>query len=295
MTVPMRRGIALLSLWLLLASGLARPNGAFCVQAPLPTAPVEPVSLQTWDRRGEDFQAFLWRVACSEENANLLMRIVPERGNAPEICSELFEAEQDGSRFQSVKVVLDSSEPKYCGLVSTPTTFLIAQKDGENHFDDDRAFRIEYEGNDDALSLPDYEPALYNAAGNQIAPGHTGSWYDPRRDGEGFNIEIVRVGDEPNLLAYWYTFDERGNQMYLVGLAPYQEGESAVTLPLQVTSGAVFGPGFDPDDVERIDWGTARLEFTSCNSLTVDYDAMDFGSGTRHLSRLTAIDTVSCP
>ena len=51
----------------------------------------------------------------------------------------------------------------------------------------------------------------------------------------------------PYLLTYFYTYDKTENQMWLTGLATVN-GDTAV-VPMTVTSGAVFGPGFDPGDV----------------------------------------------
>ena len=39
---------------------------------------------------------------------------------------------------------------------------------------------------------------------------YTGSWYDTKRDGEGINIEVL----EDLTVAYFYTFDKGGNQVW---------------------------------------------------------------------------------
>ncbi len=126
-----------------------------------------------------------------------------------------------------------------------------------------------------------------------ITPGITGSWFDPTRDGEGFNVEVIGSTLEPQFLAYFYTYDDSGNQMWLTGVGAVNGDTSAV--PMTVTSGTVFGPGFDPDDVVRDDWGTITFTFSSCNAGTAEYTSTNFGSGTFNIERLTSVSGATCP
>ena len=130
--------------------------------------------------------------------------------------------------------------------------------------------------------------------GFTITPGITGSWYDPARDGEGYNIEIVGSSLDPQLLAYFYTYDDAGNQMWLVGSGP-ANGDTAV-VPVQVTSGPVYGDGFDKDDVVREDWGTLTFTFSSCTAgSVVRASTMGFGTTTEDFVRLTYVTGLTCP
>jgi len=127
-----------------------------------------------------------------------------------------------------------------------------------------------------------------------ITAGITGSWYDRERDGEGYNIEIVGSSLDPQLLAYFYTYDDAGNQMWLVGQGP-ANGDTAV-VPVQVTSGAVYGDDFDKDDVVRQDWGTLTFTFSSCTAgSVVRASTMGFGTTTENFVRLTSITGLTCP
>jgi len=127
-----------------------------------------------------------------------------------------------------------------------------------------------------------------------ITPGITGTWYDPARDGEGYNIEIIGSSLDPQMLAYFYTYDDTGNQMWLIAQGPV-DGDTA-TLPAFVASGAVFGPGFDPDDVDLEEWGTLTFTFTSCAAGTATYDStMGFGTGTANIVRLSSVTGLACP
>jgi hypothetical protein len=129
-----------------------------------------------------------------------------------------------------------------------------------------------------------------------ITPGITGSWYLLARDGEGYNIEIVGDTFDPWLLAYFYTYDAAGNQMWLVGSGPVN-GDTAV-VPVQVTSGALYGDAFDKDDVDREDWGTLTFTFSSCTAGSVvreSLPSMGFGTTTYDITRLTSVISLSCP
>ena len=67
-------------------------------------------------------------------------------------------------------------------------------------------------------------------------------------------------------------------------------------LPAFVASGAVFGPGFDPDDVDLEEWGTLTFTFTSCAAGTATYDStMGFGTGTANIVRLSSVTGLACP
>ncbi len=127
-----------------------------------------------------------------------------------------------------------------------------------------------------------------------IAPCITGSWFLPARDGEGYVIEIIGPSLEPEMLAYFYTYDDAGNQMWLIGQGA-ANGDTAV-LSMQVTSGPVYGDDYDPDDVLREDWGTLTFKFTSKNAGTVLREStMGFGTDTVDIVRLTSVTGLVCP
>ena len=127
-----------------------------------------------------------------------------------------------------------------------------------------------------------------------IVPCITGSWYLDARDGEGYNIEIWGDDLDPQVLAYFYTYDDDGNQMWLVGSGP-ANGDTAV-VPVQVTSGPVYGAGYNPDDVLREDWGTLTFKFATKDTGTVERaSTMGFGTTTVDIVRLTSVTGLACP
>lgn len=98
-------------------------------------------------------------------------------------------------------------------------------------------------------------------------PGISGQWYDAVQDGQGWLLQEVRPGE---LFLAWFTYDDDGRPAWVVGLGAL-EGRVATFEQLQITRGTRFGDGFDAEAVERIDWGSATLEFDSCSEATIEW------------------------
>ena len=121
--------------------------------------------------------------------------------------------------------------------------------------------------------------------------GITGSWFNPDRAGEGFLVEILS-GDEA--LVTWFTYDTSGNQMWLIGSGPV-DGNTVIIDEVIRTSGPVFGPGFDPDQVDSTNWGSLAFTFTACNAGLVNYSGPpEFGNASIELVRLTGLRNAPC-
>ncbi len=124
-----------------------------------------------------------------------------------------------------------------------------------------------------------------------VGTGITGAWYNPDRDGEGFLLEILS-GDQA--LVTWYTYDLNGRQLWLIGNGVI-EGSVIRVDELLSTSGAVFGPAFDPAQVERTRWGSLELTFSGCDTAQAQYSGPpEFGDGTLALTRLTRLRHAPC-
>lgn len=108
--------------------------------------------------------------------------------------------------------------------------------------------------------------------------GHTGSWYNPGTDGQGFSIEVVASSDtgEPDqVVAYWFTFAKgspggvnRSRWFQAVGPIGGDEGDSVVMDVYQVTGGVFDDPAEASSDIV----GAATLSFTSCTEGTIAYE-----------------------
>lgn len=122
-----------------------------------------------------------------------------------------------------------------------------------------------------------------------------GQWYNSSRNGEGLFVEIIDTRDPIQISIAWFTYDENGNQMWLMGNVPLDETQTRVTVPLFHFEGAVFGAGFDPDDIERTEWGEITIHFPDCNRARATYTSeVGFPSGTLNLTRLTNLQQVEC-
>ena len=125
-----------------------------------------------------------------------------------------------------------------------------------------------------------------------IVPGISGSWYLPAQSGHGFNVEVL-----PNngFLAFWYVYDNSGNNLWLVGQGTYS-GNTATMDAFQGTGG-MFPPNFDKTKIVRTKWGTLTMQFTDCNNATMQWTPIvpGYTSGSMQLNRLTGIQGVACP
>lgn len=122
--------------------------------------------------------------------------------------------------------------------------------------------------------------------------GQSGDWYDPSHNGEGFTMQWLT---RDQALAYWFTYDDEGNQAWMFGVGNYVDG--VIEFPtLQATGGARFGAGFDPDDVQLIDWGTMTMDL-ACDTGAMSYasELPAFGEGGQDLKRLSRLASPACP
>lgn len=122
----------------------------------------------------------------------------------------------------------------------------------------------------------------------------SGPWYDPTRDGEGLVVEILPDGRG---LVYWYTFTAEGtsDQAWMIGDGTLNGRTLVIDSMIQPLNGR-FGPDFDPDQVEYVDWGRIQLTFESDEHAAIEYESnLDaFGSGQHILQRLARPMLAEC-
>lgn len=114
-----------------------------------------------------------------------------------------------------------------------------------------------------------------NSAGVQIdvatrLRGLGGNWAVVDHNGEGFMIDVT---ESNQLVAIWFTYDEFGEQMWLIGVAGNFNSNQA-TMKMDRLSGPVFGPDFDPGDLIIDTWGTITLRFNDCQTGEVYYNSI---------------------
>ena len=272
---------------------------AICVVNPLPSSAPTHAAKAIWERDGNRFSVSVWRVGCDAENSNILMHIAPKDGDAPRICSNVLSVQQNNDTFSDVvSLKVSTNNREFCNNVSTPATFLLAiEGSGLN---EEAALKLSYENGlfenpNKLLNIPAYTPTTNSDNGKQLSAGHSGTWYNPNRNGEGFVFEVVEGQDQSSIVAYYYTYDQ-GRQMYLLGSKSFTAGTTSVAIPMKITSGASFGFAFAPSDVFRKDWGTIKVSFDSCDSGKVTYESdLDFDNATLQITRLTKIKGLACP
>lgn len=94
-----------------------------------------------------------------------------------------------------------------------------------------------------------------------LTAGHSALWYNPNESGHGFNMYML---PDERVVAFWYVYDNQGNPIWLIGIGNH-DGFKA-TLDVTISTGAMFPPNFDTNDVITESWGTLEIEFSSCNN-----------------------------
>ncbi|WP_299979381.1 hypothetical protein [uncultured Pseudoteredinibacter sp.] len=117
------------------------------------------------------------------------------------------------------------------------------------------------------------------------------SWYNPEQSGHGLSVEVL---DDGRAVIYWYTFDQAGAPLWIVGtgnvVGPLIETQ-AITV-----SGGEFGAAFDANKVSRSNWGTLDLALDpeDCRRATLSWNSSAMGSGSMPMTRLSNLAEVSC-
>jgi N-acetylneuraminic acid mutarotase len=135
----------------------------------------------------------------------------------------------------------------------------------------------------DASTVPDPD---------RIVAGRSGLWYDPNHDGEGWMIEVLTEG---TVLVYWFTYDDQGRQVWLIGQAR-AFGKTLWIEDMLITRGTRFGDAFNSEDVELIPWGDFGFLFEDCRNARMRYASGDqrFGEGTLVPKRLAFLADTEC-
>jgi hypothetical protein len=142
-----------------------------------------------------------------------------------------------------------------------------------------------------------------NGAGIDLhQDGLTGSWYDPRTNGQGFFVQVY-----PDLLApgkgivqaSWLTYDDvvggAEHQRWYTLNGTVESGQTQVALPIYQNTGGNFAA---PPITTAYPIGTATLSFDSCTSGALTYNLMGRESTialTRLMENVTCSATVPVP
>lgn len=89
----------------------------------------------------------------------------------------------------------------------------------------------------------------------------SGAWYSPLTDGQGWMIEVL---DASTVLVYWFTYDEEGDQRWMLGVGELDNGIISVD-GMELITGPSFGPEYQASDLVRESWGDLRLHIWPCD------------------------------
>lgn len=129
----------------------------------------------------------------------------------------------------------------------------------------------------------------HHHGGSVISIGHTAHWYDPERSGEGWSLEILQ---DQGAFVYWFTYDEFGQQRWLVAHGDIVNGHTIEFPELLAASGGQFGSDFDPDQVVLDVVGSASFHFEDCDHGHAEFDVYgeQFEVALRRVNRTMLID-----
>ncbi len=127
-----------------------------------------------------------------------------------------------------------------------------------------------------------------------ITKSFTGGWHDPSKNGQGFLLEIIRSNNQKKALTTWFTFDNAGNQYWLIGVGEIQA--QSINFEMILPQGGKFGNAHDPSNISNTYWGDVTFNFTNCNTGTVNWVSQlpGFNSGSMQVIRTTAINNLNC-
>ena len=106
-----------------------------------------------------------------------------------------------------------------------------------------------------------------------IGPAHSGSFYNEDQSGHGFSIEFGELDGSPLAIVYWYTYDDLGNPIFMVGSGEPDGQEVMITFDSPV--GMKYGE-FDPNTVTREVGGVAVFNFSDRDNAVFSYTPSEF-------------------
>ncbi len=113
--------------------------------------------------------------------------------------------------------------------------------------------------------IPGTQDPAPGLSDDDLAETVSGNWFNPDRSGEG--CQLTREADGITFILTCYVYRDAG-QVWMIGTGELVDGR-IVSDNMVITRGAQYGASFDPDDVERIPFGSVGIDFVDCNSGSV--------------------------
>ena len=124
-----------------------------------------------------------------------------------------------------------------------------------------------------------------------VDSGLAGLWYDPAKDGEGYNLIVAPVGR----ILYFYGFRSNGLRLWLISdliTETLEAGETIGTTMFVATQGTFSSPVPSGQALET--WGTAEIKVIDCSTVEIVIEGTD-GNKTSDTVRLADIIGLDCP
>jgi hypothetical protein len=215
------------------------------------------------------------------------------RGNRIWLISDLIQGEiVDGSpievlMFESSGGIFSSPVRSTRGLAAWGTLILtfIDCRNGQstlNGIDGFKVSRITKLAGVSGASCVDGEVSADSA--------WAGLWYDPSKDGEGYNL-IVAPGGR---ILYFYGFKTNGLRLWLISglIEEALETGSTVEVTMYESNQGTFAAPVASEDA-LIVWGSAKITVIDCKTITIVIEGLD-GTKTSNTVRLAGIIGLSC-
>ena len=118
-----------------------------------------------------------------------------------------------------------------------------------------------------------------------------GLWYDPSKDGEGYNLIVAPIGR----ILYFYGFKTSGLRLWLVSdlIADTLSVGQTVAIRMFESTGGTFNTPI-PSGEALVEWGTGEITVIDCNTVTIVLTGTD-GNKTSNTVRLAGIIHSTCP
>lgn len=136
---------------------------------------------------------------------------------------------------------------------------------------------------------------------------YSGAWFNPDRAGEGFIIEVL---PDQQAVVYWFTYKPDGSreQVWLIGQGEVVVIAGPATAPPGFVRGRIeietmhqplggqYGPGFDPEQIDYINWGSLQIDIDQSDGAVVHWESHidGYGTGSYELERLAMPKLAEC-
>ncbi len=211
----------------------------------------------------------------------------------------------------SNNIALIGSSGKF-NSVATGSGYLFSKTDGtwlekiklnasDKKSGDEFGFAVSLSGNnaligsyrDDDKGIDSGSAYVYNLApqASEIRAEHTALWHNTEQNGHGISVYML---ENNRILAIWYIYDNDGHPLWLLGTGAH-DGKHA-TLDVVTTSGTMFPPNFNTNDVDLVEWGQFEFEFYDCNQALFKWLPIDpsFTPGELNVVRLNQTLGLEC-